>query len=207
MKKMLVFCLSLAFLSFSAWSQTPEEILERMGEVFDAHEPEGLVMTMDTKIPILGTMSVKTYSLGEKTRMETTMMGITAIMWSDGQTKWDYDSKKNEVTISYDSDTAGKEDSDAEMFDEISDGYDLSIKKETADVWYIQCKKSRSNKDKDAPKNVEVVVAKETFYPVSLKTSMSGVSVTIRDISFGVSEKTVTFDLADYPGVTVVDKR
>jgi hypothetical protein len=36
---------------------------------------------------------------------------------------------------------------------------------------------------------------------------MAGASVTMRDISFGVTEKQVTFDAKQYPGATIVDKR
>ena len=48
---------------------------------------------------------------------------------------------------------------------------------------------------------------KGTYWPVSLSTSMTGASVTMRDISFGVTEKQVTFDANQYPGATIIDKR
>ena len=93
------------------------------------------------------------------------------------------------------------------MFNDITDGYEVSIKKETADAWHILCKKTKSNPDKDAPKTMELVVRKETYYPVSLNAKLSGLTMTMRDIAFGVTEKQVTFDPKDYPDAKIVDKR
>ena len=207
MKRFIISFLSLIALTLSAWAQTPQEIVNRMDEIFDAHEGDGLEMTMEMKIPLLGKSSVKTYTLGDKLRMETTMMGITAIVWCDGTTTWDYDSQKNEVTISHDDGSTAKQGGDEEMFDAITEGYDVSLKKETDDAWYILCKKNKSNQNKDDPKTFDLVIAKDTYHPVSLSAKMHGISITIRDIRFGVSEKTVTFNIDDYPNAKIVDKR
>ena len=207
MKRIISSILFLVLLAFSAWSQTPEEIVTRMSEVFSSHGKDGMEMTMDMKVPLLGTSSIKTYSLGNKMRMETTMMGITAILWSDGTTKWDYDLNKNEVVISQDDGSSKKQGGDEEMFNNVTEGYDVSIKKETDDAWYILCRKNKSNQDKDDPKTMDLVIAKGTYHPVSLSAKMYGITATLRDIHFGVSEKTVTFDIADYPDATIVDKR
>ena len=50
-------------------------------------------------------------------------------------------------------------------------------------------------------------MSKKNFYPISLKTKMSGVGLTLRDISFGVAESQVTFNPKDFPGVKIEDKR
>lgn len=193
--------------SFAAFAQTPQEILDKMNAVMTAHEKEGLVMTADIKIPILGTMSTKSYSLGDKVRMDTEMMGVTLLTWTDGETVWTYDSKNNKITIEKDNGKATDDAGDAELLEGIGEGYDLKITKETADSWFIQCKKNKSNTDKDAPKTMDVVVAKGTYYPVSLKAKMKGITMVMRDFSFGVSEKFVTFDINDYPGAAIEDKR
>ena len=151
-------------------------------------------------------MTTKTYTLGTKARIEATMMGVDVITWTDGKTAWTYDSKKNEVEISKQGESSESE-GDAEMFNGITDGYDVTIQKETDKVWNLLCKKSKSNKDKDAPKKMELAVAKGTYMPVSLKTKVSGIGITMRDISFGVTEKQVTFNAKDYPSATIVDKR
>ena len=187
-------------------AQTPKEILSRMDAEMDKHEKEGIIMTVDAKVPILGTMTTKTYTLGDKTRMEANMMGVEIITWTDGETAWSYNSKKNEVEITKQKESSESE-GDAEMFNGITDGYDVTISKETAKTWELLCKKSKSNKDKDAPKKMELVVAKGTYMPVSLKTKVSGIGITMRNISFGVTEKQVTFNADDYPGATIVDKR
>ena len=195
-------------LSVMAFAQTPKEIVSRMEEAMEKHEKAGLVMTMDIKIPILGTMSTKTNVLGDKYKSEGGMMGVKIVTWSDGTTTWTYDDKKDEITIE---DTAhAKPDEnkcDTEMFTGVADGYDVSLKKDTDDAWYLLCKKSKDNKEKDDPKTMDLVVAKGTYYPVSISAKVSGVSVKIYDVSFGVSDKQVTFNKADYPRATIVDKR
>ena len=141
-------------------------------------------------------------------RVEVTMMGETAVNWTDGVTDWTYDSKKNEIEIENATPEDGSSnDNEAEMFKGITEGYDVSIKKETADAWHILCKKSKTNKEKDDPDKMDLVVAKETYYPVSLSAKISGVRVTLRDISYGVTEKQVTFNPADYPDAKIIDKR
>jgi len=207
MKKIAALFWALA-IAVCSMAQTPEEILKNMEKAMDAGEAEGLIMTIEMKIPILGTSATKTYTLGGKTRMEMEIMGDKAILWTDGTTSWSYDSKDNKITI----ENAGKSSDsstgdEAEMFNGITDGYDISIDKETDQAWYIKCKKSRANKDKDAPKTMELVVAKGSYNPISLSAKVSGVSMTIKDLSFGVKETDVTFNAKDYPGATIEDKR
>ena len=205
MKRFLCFLTCLA-LSVVAMAQTAEEILERMDAIFSQHENEGVAMTVQTKVPIVGTVTMKVYSLGEKSRMETKMMGQALLIWDDGVTEWTYNTKGNELEIA-DSTPSTKEDGDVDMFKDVTEGYDVSIKKETADVWYIQCKKSKTNTNKDDPKNMEIVVAKSTYHPVSLSTKMEGLKLTMKDISFGITENQVTFDPQKYASAKVVDKR
>jgi len=205
MKKLLSFLFFVAMAAVAV-AQTPQEIISRMETEMEKHEKEGIVMTVDAKISILGTVTTKTYSLGDKMRSEGKMMGIEIITWTDGNTEWSYNSKTNEVKISTQEESSETE-GDAEMFSDITDGYDVTIDKETDKAWYLLCKKSKSNKDKDDPKKIELAIAKKTYMPISLKTKMSGVTITMRDISFGVTEKQVTFDAKNYPGVKIVDKR
>ncbi|MCR5660482.1 MAG: hypothetical protein K6G25_14305 [Bacteroidales bacterium] len=208
MKKLLsiIFFVALAAV---AMAQTPQEIVSRMQAEMDKHdESEGFAMTMDVKIIIVGTISSRSYVLGDKMRIEANRDGKNYITWSDGTTDWSYDSEKNEIEITNakpkeKSETEG----DAKLFNGITDGYDVKISKETATEWHIRCKRSKSNPDKDAPKKMDLVVSKGTYWPVSLSTSMAGASVTMRDISFGVTEEQVTFNSKAYPNATVVDKR
>ena len=188
-----------------AVAQTPQEIISRMEAEMNKHEGEGFVMTVDAKVPLLGTMTTKSYTLGNKTRAEAEMMGVNVITWTDGKSSWTYNSKKNEVEIAQ-MKTESEPEGDMAMFNGITDGYDVSIAKETAKEWNLVCKRSKSNKDKDAPKKMELVVAKGTYLPVSLKTKISGIGITMGNISFGVTEKQVTFNANDFPGVTIIDK-
>ena len=192
----------------SAFAQTPEEILSRMDEEMSKHEDEGIIMTVDVKIPILGTMSTRTYALGDKYRIEAETMGVKIITWSDGVSEWTYDSKKNEVEIKKaDPNKSTESEGDAELFSDITDGYDVTLQKETEKAWHFVCKKSKTNPDKDAPKTMDLVVAKGTYYPVSLTAKVSGFTMTMRDIEFGVTERQVTFNPAECPGATIIDKR
>lgn len=193
--------------AFTAFAQTPEEIISRMEEAMNKNEKDGLVMTMDIKMPILGTISTKSYILGEKMRMVTGVQGAEVISWVDGETTWIYDTGKNEVEIKKINAQAPDSGSEAQMLSGITDGYNVSVKKETDKAWYILCKKSRTNKEKDDPKTMDLVVAKGTYYPISLSAKLSGVGMTLKDFSFGVTEKEVTFNKDDYPGVTVKDSR
>ena len=195
-------------LAMAAFAQTPEEIIDKMEETMDRLEVDGLVMAMDIKIPILGTMSSKAWNKGEKTRLEGEIKGVKIITWIDGDTEWEYNSKENKVRIKHhDAGKESQEESNAKLFDAITEGYDVFLDKETATAWYIRCKKNRNNKEKDDPKTMDLVVAKDTYYPVSLSAKVSGITVKMYDLGFDVSEKQVTFNPADYPGVTIIDER
>lgn len=208
MKKLLAI-ISFIALAATAMAQTAEEIVSRMNAEISKHnESEGVAITMDMKIILVGTISSRSYILGDKMRIEANKDGKDFVTWSDGKTEWSYDSETNEIEITNAKPREKSDkDSNTKMFNGITDGYDVRIDKETATEWHIRCKRSKSNPDKDAPKRMDLVVAKGTYWPVSLSTSVTAASVTMRDLSFGVTEKQVTFDEKDYPGVKIVDKR
>lgn len=208
MKKLLAI-ISFIALTATAMAQTAEEIVSRMNAEISKHnESEGVAITMDMKIILVGTISSRSYILGDKMRIEANKDGKDFVTWSDGKTEWSYDSETNEIEITNAKPREKSDkDSNTKMFNGITDGYDVRIDKETATEWHIRCKRSKSNPDKDAPKRMDLVVAKGTYWPVSLSTSVTAASVTMRDLSFGVTEKQVTFNEKDYPGVKIVDKR
>lgn len=207
MKKLFAFISALA-LAVTSFAQTPEEIVDRMGEAMDKLENTGLRMTMDIKIPILGTMSTVAWSLGDKMRMEAEAMGKRIITWMDNDTEWTYTADDNTVTIkNRDAKKPSSEQENMKMLDSVTEGYDVFLKKETDQAWYLQCKKNKSNTKKDDPKTMDLVIAKGTYHPISLSARVSGITVTMRDLGFNVTEKQVTFNEADCPGATIVDKR
>ena len=208
MKRFLTL-LAAFILSVAAFAQTAEEIVAKMDEVMEqVGEENGLRMTMDIKIPSLGTMSTDAWTLGDKMRMEAEMMGKKIVTWQDGETEWTYDSDEKTITVTaQDKSRRSEEKENMKMFQSATEGYDVSISKETADAWTIKCRKKSSNTNKDDPKNMEIVIAKGTYYPVSLSARVDMVTVTMRNLRFNVSEKDVTFNKADYPGVTIIDKR
>ena len=204
------FALLTAFvLAVAAYAQTAEEIIAKMDEAMSqVGEENGLRMTMDMKIPILGTISTNACTLGDKMRMEAEMMGKKLVTWQDGETEWTYDASENTITIEkQDKSKKSGEKENMQMFQSATEGYDVSVSKETDTAWTIKCKKNRSNTNKDDPKNMEIVIAKGTYYPVSLSAKVDMVTVTLRNLQFNVTEKDVTFNKADYPGATIIDKR
>ena len=208
MKKMLTLIVVALALATTAFAQSADEIVSRMEQEMNKHENDGVCMVTDVKMPVVGTLSTKTYTLGDKMRMETKAMGVEIVVWMDNENEWTYNSKTNEVEIKKaDPRKKTEPEGDMEMFDGLKDGYDTSIAQETSKTWELLCKKSKSNKDKDAPKKITIVVSKSTFLPLSLSTKMSGITLTMRDFTFGVNERQVTFDAADYPSATIVDKR
>ena len=201
--------LTACILAVAAYAQTAEEIIARMDAAMEQVSAEnGFRMTMDIKIPILGTMSSDAWSLGDKMRLEANMMGKKLVTWQDGQTEWTYDAGENTITIeNQDKTKKSDEKENMKMFQSATEGYDVSIAKETAESWTIKCKKNRFNTNKDDPKNMEIVIAKDTYYPMSLSAKVDLVTVTMRNLKFNVTEEEVTFNKADYPGATIIDKR
>ena len=192
-------------------AQTPNEIVSRMEEELAKHDKsEGFAMTLDFKMIILGSVSTRVYTLGDKTRMEGLIKDNKIVTWKDGKTEWTYDASKNEIEITKAEPKAQSEsesDDNMKMFSNVTEGYDVKIDKETPTEWHLRCKKSRSNHDKNDPKKMDLVVEKETYWPVSLTASLKGVTMTMREITYGVTEEQVTFDPKAYPNATVVDKR
>ena len=207
--KKLIAIIGFIAMATASMAQTAEEIVSRMDAEMSKHdESEGIAMTMDIKMIIIGTISSRSYVLGDKMRVEADRDDNHFVTWSDGKTEWTYNSEKNEIEITNAKPKEKSEtDGDTKMFSGITDGYDLKINKETATEWHIRCKRSRSNPDKDAPKRMDLVVAKETYWPVSLTASVTGATVTMRDVSYGVSEEQVTFNAKDYPDAKIIDKR
>ena len=204
MKK--IFTLFAALITATAlFAQTAEEIVARMDEVTDQFEAEGFSMIMDMKIPIVGTFSTTMYTLGDKYKASITIMGKELITWSDGKTDWEYDASKNTLTIS----NASSSDAEDSMntLNGITDGYDVKLKKETADAWHIQCTKSKTNTNKDDPKKMDLVVAKSTYLPISHTVTIDGVKVVLHDFAKGVTEEEVTFDPSKYATAEIIDKR
>ena len=207
MKKIVAFALALCAAA-AALAQTPQEIISRMDDVMKQHQNDGISLIIDIKVPIVGSMSTKSYSVGDKSRVEMEAMGVAMISWNDDKTMWTYNGKDNTIEIKdWNPSEKSGSDGDVGLFTGITEGYDVSIKEENNDAWYLICKKKKTNKEKDDPKTMNLAVAKGTYHPISLSATASGISFTMRDISFGVPESLVTFNPADYPTAKIIDKR
>ena len=194
-----------------AVAQTPEEIVSRMEKEMSVQQKEGGYMVVDMKVPIIGSISTKSWMRDNKTRMEVKMMGVPMISWVADSTEWTYNTKKNELEIkklpNLQSSSKSDSEGDISMFSGMVEGYDFTLQKETPDEWQIRCTRSKGVDDKDSPKTMTLIVAKATFLPISLSFKTSGVSISMRDITFGVPLSKVTFNPADYPDATIIDKR
>lgn len=189
------------------FAQTPEEIVERMMAEMDRGSVEGFSMDFNMKLPIMGTVYSHNMVLGDKMKSEITGKDKTSVSWSDATTKWTYKSETGEITIENKTSSSGSDNSDTKAFDNLIDGYKLTLKKETDDAWYIVCKKLRTNKNKHDAKKMEVTVSKATYLPVCLRSKSLLFTFSIENYALGVTEESVTFDLAAYPNATIVDKR
>lgn len=198
--------------SINLHAQTPEQVVERMTAELNKGDSLGTTFDLVMSIPILGTFRSTNSVLGDKMRIEVTEKDKKSISWDDGTTSWEYDSEKNEVEITNskrenDEESKGNT-GDMELFQGLAEGYDLSFEKKTDDkVWYILCKKNKSNKDKDDPKQINVAVSKADYSCIYLKTKMKGITVSMENFKIGVTEQQVTFNPAEFPGVKLIDKR
>ena len=203
------FCILTAMFAATAlFAQTTEEILARMDEQTERFTPEGFSMIMEIKLPILGTVGTTVYILGDKYKLYSEVKGDVLMYWSDKVTEWEYDASKNEITIS---NAKPSEESQAEsnvkMLKGVTDGYDVRLRSETDEVWNFRCTKSKTNTNKDDPRTMDLVVAKGTYMPVSLKSTLKGVTVTLRNFAVGITEEAVTFDASKFSNAKIIDKR
>ena len=207
--KKLVLTVAAALVSLMAWAQSPKEILDRMTKAMAESEAKGLAMTMDMKIPVLGTYSTRVQSLGDKSRVEVTLKGKKQIAWEEGNVTYAYDSSKNTLTIT-EIEMAGQSSEGEEslgLVKGVTEGYDVNLLQETDDYWEFRCNKSRNHPDKDAPKRMDISVWKDSYLLREMKTSMKGVTVTMKDVAIGVKEEDVTFDISRFKDAKIVDKR
>lgn len=198
--------------AMAAFSQTGAEIIDRMNERINSRAGDGISLIVDVKVPVLGAIATKTAVLGEKRRLDVKMKEHNVITFSEKDTIWIYTEETNSIIISNDSVMAQAKSSnqggmDVDMFGDLTEGYDITIKSQNLVKWELACKRKKSNKDDDAPKNITLEVRKETYEPISMSTKMMGINCTMHDFKFGISEKEVTFNEADFPGVTIVDQR
>ena len=209
MKKILVSLFATLLAVSTLLAQTPEEIVAKMNQECTRFDTEGVYVVMDMKLPILGTYSTQMYMLGDKFKGVVDVKGDVSIMWSDNITDWDYDVSKNELTIKQANLSDKSEDAgdNVKALRNVTEGYDVKLKKETAEAWYFVCTKSKDNTNKDDPKKMDLVVSKTTYLPISTTVKEKGVTVTMRDFAIGVTEEQVTFDPAKYANAKIIDKR
>ena len=198
--------------AMAAFSQTGAEIIDRMNERINSRAGDGISLIVDVKVPVLGAIATKTAVLGEKRRLDVKMKEHNVITFSEKDTIWIYTEETNSIIISNDSVMAQSKSSNqggmnVDIFGDLTEGYDITIKSQNLVKWELACKRKKSNKDDDSPKNMTLEVRKETYEPISMSTKMMGINCTMHDFKFGISEKEVTFNEADFPGVTIVDNR
>ena len=210
MKRILCFAFALVCAT-AIYAQTGLEIVNRMNQRILDRKPEGMCVSVDVKIPIIGNVTTKTYISGHKRRIDVESSKINTITFMDDSLQWTYIPGSTEVALtnlpvgrSNGSDSPGM---DAGMFDDIPDAYDITIKSENSVKWELLCKRKKSVKDDDYPKNMTLEVRKDTYEPISMNTKMMGINCTMHHFIFGIPESKVTFNPDDFPGVTISDQR
>ena len=190
-------------------AQTPEEVVERMNAEIRKGDSLGMSFDFMMSIPILGEFRSTNYTLGDKLKIELLAKDKKVTSWNDGITEWEYDTEKNEVKITNAKPRENKANSgDTNLITGVSEGYDLSFDRKTNDkVWYIVCKKNKSNKDKDDPRRIDLAVSKADYSTIYMKTKVKGIGISMENFHIGVTEKDVTFNPADYPNAKIVDER
>ena len=211
-----ILCFAIAFLWSSAtFAQTGLEIMNRMNERINSRRDDGISVNADVKIPIVGLVTTKTTVLGEKKRVQMNVKGHDVITFDDGQTNWYYISEENSVIITNDTLTKVIRENraksggsmDIDMFSDIAEGYDITIKSENLVKWVLLCKRKKGNDDDDYPKKITIEVRKETYDPILLTAKIMGMTFTMDHFKFGVTERDVTFNESDFPGVKISDQR
>ena len=210
MKRLL--CFAIAFLSATmSFAQTGAEIVNRMNERINARRSEGISVIVEVKIPIVGTVSTKTSALGDRKRVDVRMKERDVITFSLQDTTWIYTVQDNSVLITTDTImskvNSSNQEGNIDMFGDIVEVYDITIKSQNLVKWELVCKRKKGNKDDDYPKNITLEVRKDTYEFISMTTKMMGISMVMRDLKFGLTQKDVTFNQANYPGVKVTDQR
>ena len=208
MLKCLTGILAALLFTTGAFAQTAEEIIARAETQMNQPTDDGYYMVMEMKIPLIGTLGTQAYTRGDKMRLEMNKDGKQDVTYIDGETEWEYDSSKNEVTIK----TAKKNKSNdtqenMKMLKGFSNGYKPVIRKETADAWYIRCTKTRENTNKDDPNKIDLIISKADYSLLSMSATVSLITITMRDFAYGVPESRVTFNPDEFPGATIVDTR
>jgi len=195
-----------AFLS-AACSQavSPEQILDRVGEVFKLSKTEGLSFTMEMEGEgIKG--SAELYELGDKEKsvFKDDSGKVDSIEWSDKTTTWSYRVGSNTIWI-YDNDEEEQSsiDSQLTLLDSVKDYYSFSQVQEKDDSWELNITRLETA-DSELPKSMKFIVSKKTGLPIYWEMiAEDNSSVIMRNFARGVSEAQVTFNPDDYPGVSI----
>ena len=212
MKKTLITLIALGSLLMAGMpsvAQTTDEILSRMEAQLDRADAEGLAMDLILKMPVVGEIRSHNLVLGDKARIEVSKEGKKVTSYADAAlgTTWTYDAATNEVTIENRKSSSESSSSDGKVMRGVQDGYDVTLKEETANAWIFVCKKSKSNKEKDDPNKINLAVSKATYLPLYFRTKKSVFTISFENVAIGLSEDQVTFRESDYPGAKIVDKR
>ena len=195
--------------SMNLCAQTPEEVIERMSAELKKGDSLGMSFDFVMSIPIIGEFKSTNYTLGDKLKIDMSDKSKKNYCWIDSTTEWEYNSETNEVKITNakpkeENENAGN----TGLVTGVSEGYDLSFDKKTdAKVWYIVCKKNKSNKDKDDPKRIDMAISKANYLPIYTKIKSKGIGISMENFKIGVTEAEVTFNPADFPGAKIVDER
>lgn len=216
MKKILCTVITLVC-AMTAFAQSARQIVSKMNEYLKISNTQGMYCTLYHVIPRAENPgSHNIYLLNNKYGQAAENNRVIC----DGQTQWDYLPLENEIDIEkYQDSNITPEKVIVDEVVNIFDNYRFRIADETADNWIIRCIRKNKKNGKPYLKELLLVIEKDTYYPLGViqKTDflvysnegdyMGKLMYAISDFGFGVSEQQVSFDLTDYPGVAINDRR
>ena len=209
MKRILLSAAIIFAAAFTTKAQSIPDICARMTEELSKGETMGQAFDMIITLPIIGKAGGRTWINGDNFRMEGLDKEDAEITWRTPDTEWTYNPKENTVTIKNvekKNDSSNK-DGQTKNFEGVDKDYDLTIVKEDEDAWYMTGKKSKTNTNKDDPKNMKMAVSKQTYLPLYYTIKQKGVTISMENFQVGVTPEEVTFDPAKYPDAKIIDQR
>ena len=208
--------LVLMSLSMTVYAQIPAEVTDVLKKCEQKMQPPtGTYMEMDlhVKMALIFSMNgtVASYSKGEKsfTKITVKMMGkeISTEEGYDGTQEWEYKAKikDDDVDSLIITRTSKKPDGEYDISLNLDKDYkkaNMKVKDGKYEITFTE------PKTKDTPKKTVLLINQKDYLLYELQSSMKGVSMrmTVKKVTFDVSDDVFVLDLKKYPGAKIIRK-
>ena len=208
-KRILMFCLLMAFCSFSAIAQTAREVLDATAAQFNSR---GGVRTKFKATQFSGTTPQDEASgtlllRGQQFQVKTAEMTV----WYDGQTQWAMLTGSGEVNVTEPTEEERAAMNPSALLSVYKKGYSMSLRKTSLRGKATFEVHLRSKNKKAVFSEIYVDVEQGTFTPLCFRAKKDGdwmrLSVYAFQTGAQLPDATFTFPKKDYPNVEVIDLR